>query len=86
MNVNDLKLLNEDKINKFKSESNNDKLEIHFKIKKILENDEAVFFKLPMSTSYKILINLVGKDKIEDTYLELISSNNYKKLRDEFKL
>ena len=93
MDIESLKTINEEKINyymqlvkKNKCEENEKEFEIHTRIKKILDKDESIFFKISMEDALKVLSKLIPKDSLKSTYSDLISGKNFKDLRNRFKV
>ena len=73
----DLKKINESKIEEYK-DKNNEEFEIQLSIKEILE-DNNCFFNIDISTAIDLLTKLIEKDNIKETYIDLISAHNFKK-------
>lgn len=94
MNVNEIKKINEEKLNYYKKLKEQDqnknnldiKIEIHTKLKEILENNETIFFEISMDEALQILSQLFPKEQIKSVYKDLISQNNYIDLKKRFKL
>ena len=92
MKLLDLKEINEIKLKEYleqnqeKKDSNIEReIEIHKRIKKLLEKYESLFFQISMDDAVKILSKLISKEEIKNVYAELISAENYKILREKNK-
>ena len=88
MKIQDLQIINDNKLNNYikQNEKTNDssierEIEIHKRIKKLLDKYDALFFQISMEDSLKILSKLVPEDKIKEVYAELISAENFKILK-----
>ncbi|MBP3502748.1 MAG: hypothetical protein J6K42_04630 [Clostridia bacterium] len=96
MRIKEIKDVNKQKIAELELKQNNQnknayvdlekELLIQKKIELILEEDEAIFFKIPMESSLKILSKLVDEKDIKRTYLNLISTNEFKELKNNYKI
>ena len=94
MKIEKLKNINKQKIADIELNLNNKKenvnlkkeLLIQKKIESILEEDEAIFFKIPMESSLKILSKLVDEKDLKETYLNLISPSEFKALKNNYKI
>lgn len=96
MKIKEIKDINKQKIADLELKMNNrnknayvdleKELLIQKKIELILEEDEAIFFKIPMESSLKILSKLVDEKDIKRTYLNLISPNEFKELKNNYKI
>ena len=94
MTFEELKQINNDKLNNYKMKINDSEedanvkkeIEIHEKIKLILDNNPGMFFQIPMEESLKILSKLVDEEELKDTYLSLIEPDKFRELRNDFKV
>ena len=93
MTFNELKRINNNRLEMYKKEyksSNNidiyKQILIHEKIKELFEDNPAIFFKISMEESLKILSKLVLEKNLKETYTELIDPKKYKELRKNFDL
>ena len=94
MKIEELKNINKQKIadlelkldNKNENAHLKKELFIQKKIESILEEDEAIFFKIPMESSLKILSKLVDETDLKETYLNLISPSEFKSLKNDYKI
>lgn len=96
MIINNLKEINKKKIRELDiklKEADKEQLEIlkkeiliQKKIETILNEDEAVFFKIQMEDALKILSKLVSEGDLKETYLKLISADEFKRLKDCHKI
>lgn len=91
MDINDLILINNDKINRLKTDlntenkvSNIELLDTHLKIQEIFEKDEGVFFKIQMNEALKILRYLFEEDEVMKVYSKIINLKNYQKSKNKF--
>ncbi len=79
MVLDDIRKLNEEKINEEKSRDR------YLKIRELLK-DDAIFFKLSSNDALNILKYYFPKEKLKEVYTSLISIENYTKLKEEFKI
>ena len=93
MTFNELKRINNNRLEMYKKEyksSNNidiyKQILIYEKIKELFEDNPAIFFKISMEESLKILSKLVLEKNLKETYTELIDPKKYKELRKNFDL
>ena len=95
MNFKELKDLNNEIINKTKKALEEDrtnghlrtKLIINTKIGELLENDEGVFFNISAEDASKIIGEIVeDKEQVKNIYMSLTSPEEYKRLRQSFKI
>jgi hypothetical protein len=96
MNFEELKKINEDKLNFYNTQLNkansNDiaglkkEIEIHTKIQKLLENNPGLFFQISMEDALKILSKLVDEKNLKNTYISMIDSQKFKELKKNFKI
>lgn len=92
MTFNELKKINEDKLEKYKNKLNNSdaniqkEILIHEKIKEIFDANPAIFFQIPLEEALKILSKLVKKEELKDVYTSLIQPDEYEKLRRDFEI
>lgn len=91
MNINDIRKLNAQRIEELTniqsdSEATKLKKQVHQKIKNIIEEDDAIFFKLDLEDSLKILNCLfdISDAEILNIYKELVSPKTFKNLEDNF--
>ncbi|MBQ3408444.1 MAG: hypothetical protein IJH12_04490 [Clostridia bacterium] len=90
MTFDELKKINEDKLEEYKKVLNNSDVNIqkeiliHEKIKEIFDENPAIFFQIPLEEALKILSKLVKKEELRDVYTSLIQPDKYEKLRNDF--
>ena len=94
MTFNEIKEINEKKLNYYQNiekqnlnqENLKIKIEIHIRIKKLLEENEALFFQISMEESLAILSQLFPEEDLKKVYANLISQTNYVDLKKRLKL
>lgn len=91
MDINDLIVINNVKIENLKIEINKENkvsdkklLDTHLKIKKIFEEDKGIFLKISMNESVKILKYLFEEEEVIKIYSKIINFKNYQKLKNKF--
>ena len=81
MNIDELRKINEKKIDELSILNDNEKdLNIHKMLKELLM-DDTLFFKIKMDEALKILSVLVDEKDLLNTYKSLISPDEYQKLK-----
>ena len=90
MTIEELKIINEKKLNDYIQKDNksnkdiNKEILIHEKIKKLLDNNPGLFFQISMEEALKILSKLVDESQLKEVYTSLIKPDKYKELRKKF--
>ena len=78
--INELKKINMEKIKESeKINPDGEEYKMQLIIMKILNSSENCFLNLSIDSSYDILKCLIDEDKVEETYRELMSFEEYKK-------
>lgn len=63
------------------------KLIINTKIGELLENDEGVFFNISAEDASKIIGEIIeNKEQVKKIYMDLTSPEEYKRLRQNYKI
>lgn len=90
MDINDIRLKNNEKINELKeiiktdtSKKLQDNLYLHKKIKRVLD-DDAIFFKITANDALNLLKYYYKKDELNEIYLSLTSFEKYMDCKKKF--
>jgi hypothetical protein len=100
MSFEELKKLNEDKLNLYHTKLNEaekqnntveilnlkKEIDIHKKIQKLLEKNPGIFFQISMEDALKILSKLVNEKDLKNTYVSMIDPQKYAELKKKFEI
>ena len=86
MTVDDLLEIINNKLDEAKKSSDDQKIILHEKLAKLLQDQPELFFKTDMESSLKILVQLLPENEVKEAYTSLISPENFENLRRKFKI